>query len=258
MTKTSCSVCKSSEHQTCVVRLYYATDWTCRATSSVVVVVAVGESFCCVRQTNKTERESKKVFRKVAPAWRCPYKRKAFLNADSPFLCNDPPKRDIAVTHSWVPVQVAQTSSTSPKSPKQTRAQWSLNNPDLRWPLTLSSAHRVGSIFYHASPHAEQWIPKRLGLVQAQPKKWSSQSWWEEKNVKKGGEKDKKRWPILEAALRSNSDGVLRLATGRHRLCCTCTCSRGRWEWPGGGRGRQLAGAGRSQQRSPQPAFCAR
>lgn len=96
------------------------------------------------------------------------------------------------------------------------------------------------------------WSGRGWCRLSPKEKKWSAQSWWEEKNLE--GWKRRKRWPILEAALRSSSDGVFRLAMGRHRLCCTCTCSRGRWEWPKGGRGRPPAGAGRSQQRSPQPA----
>lgn len=191
MTKTSCSVCKSSEHQTCVVRLYYATDWTCRATSSVVVVA--GESFCCVRQTNETERESKKVFRKVAPAWRCPYKRKAFLNADSPFLCNDPPKRDIAVTHSWVPVQVAQTSSTSPQIAK---ANTGTVVPKQSWPpLTFdplfSPSCRVDLL--PCLPSCRAMDPKAAGAGAGSAQKMKLSKLVGGKECKKGGWKGQKK-----------------------------------------------------------------
>lgn len=114
-------------------------------------------------------------------------------------------------------------------------------------------------------PSCRAMDPKstRAGAGSAQ-KTLSSLSWWDgergekKKGVKRAKKQTKKRWPILEAASGANSDGVFRLAVGHHRLCCTCTCSRGRWEWPEGGRERQPAGAGQSQQRFPQPVFCAR
>lgn len=194
----------------------------------------------------------------MAPAWYCPYKRKAFLNINFSFVCNNSPPHSKQQLP-YGPLEVAQTCSTFSNHQRLTHTDTVV----LRqvWPpLTFDPASLIGPscrvTFLPCLSHAERWIPKQPGAGAGSAQKmkhWKLVGGKECKGVKR-----KKRWPILAAVLRFSSDGVFKLAMGRRRLCCTCTCSRGRWEWPEGGRGRQPAGAGRTRQRSPQPAFCAR
>lgn len=198
-----------------------------------------------LRTTNRQNRAIKqKFFPTVAPARHSSYRRRAFLKMICPLFSNAPPMTAVlsgVILHALNPPP---------------RTLWSLDKSELR-PRALSSDQRVGSFFCHASPHAERWIPKRLGLLQAQPQKIKLSKLVGGKECK-GVKRTKKDGPSLKRLSAPTSDGGFRLAAGRRRLCCTCTCSRGRWGWPGGGKGRQLAGAGRSQQRSPRPVFCAR
>lgn len=193
----------------------------------------------------------------MAPAWYCPYKRKAFLNIDFSFACNNSSKYHPAVNNNYCkdhwkwprPASHSQTTNVW-----HAWTQWSLDKSDLLWPLTLhlSLGQVVGSLFYHASLMQSDGSQSSRGPVQARPKKWSTQSGWEKKNVK--GWKGKKDGPSSQRLSASALMVCFRSVMGHHRLCCTCTCSRGQSEWPEEGRGRQPVGAGQIQQRFPQPA----
>lgn len=101
--------------------------------------------------------------------------------------------------------------------------------------------------------HAEQWIPKRPGAGVRSARKNEALKAGGRKRMKEV-KRTKKDGPSLKQVSAPTPNCKLRLAMGRHHLCCTCTCSKGQWEWRVEGKERRPGGADRSQQRCPQPA----
>lgn len=200
VTRRSCSVCKSSEHQTCGITLN-ATDWICRATSGVV---GGGKAFVKNDKVTK-QTDEVNVLSNVAPARKCPYKRTA---QHWFFLCLQ--WHRATVSHNTRPL-LAPTSSTSPNlrclTRKDTVVLWQVC-PHLPFDLALLFRPGARVAFLPRLSHAVQWIPKqpRAGAGSAQTNKALKAGgrkivWRGDKGERKGG-------PILGVVLHSSSDGV--------------------------------------------------